>query len=64
MTSWDDVRRIALALPETSEQVSRGNAHWRVRDKGEEVIVEAWLCRAPKRAAQTYLDTLPERPRQ
>jgi hypothetical protein len=22
----------------------------------EEVIVEAWLCRAPKRLAQAYLD--------
>jgi hypothetical protein len=30
----EDVRLIALALPETSEQTSRdGNAHWRVRDK-------------------------------
>ncbi len=34
MASWDDVRRIALALPETSEQLSRGNLSWRVRDKG------------------------------
>lgn len=33
MASWDDVRRIALALPETDEHVSRGNAHWRVREK-------------------------------
>jgi hypothetical protein len=32
--SWDDVRRIALDLPETSEQSSRGRAFWRVRDKG------------------------------
>jgi hypothetical protein len=126
MASWDDVRRIALGLPETSEGVSWGHAHWRVKDKGfvwerplrrsdlealgdaapegpilgarvehlvakealladdpdvffttphfdgypavlvrldeisvedlEEVIVEAWLCRAPKRVAQAYLD--------
>jgi hypothetical protein len=126
MATWDDVRRIALALPETTEAVSWGHAHWRVRDKGfvwerplrrsdlealgdaapngpilgarvehlvakealladdagvffttphfdgypavlvrldeismqdlEEVIVEAWLCRAPKRLAQAYLD--------
>jgi hypothetical protein len=124
---WDDVRRIALALPETSEQVSRDLASWRVRDKGfvwerplraadmralgdsaptgpilgarvehlvakealladdpdvffttphfdgypavlvrldeitvedlEEVIVEAWLARAPKRLAQEYVDS-------
>ena len=33
MASWDDVRRIALALPETSEVTSRGLASWRVRDK-------------------------------
>jgi hypothetical protein len=30
---WDDVRRIALALPETSEGSSRGNTSWLVRDK-------------------------------
>lgn len=33
MAGWDDVRRIALALPETSERTSHGNAAWRVRDK-------------------------------
>jgi len=126
MASWDDVRRIALALPESSEVSSRGNASWRVREKGfvwerplrqsdiralgaaapegpilgarvehldakeallgdspevffttphfdgypavlvlleriplpelEELIVEAWLCRAPKRLAQQYIE--------
>jgi hypothetical protein len=126
MATWDDVRRIALALPETTEGISWDHAHWRVKDKGfvwerplrrsdlealgdaapdgpilgarvehlvakealladdpgvffttphfdgypavlvrldeismqdlEEVIVEAWLCRAPKRLAQAYLD--------
>ena len=129
MASWDDVRRIALSLPETTEAVSWGNAHWRVKNKGfvwerplhqsdhaalkaqgaqapdgailgvrvadlgvkeamiadgsalfftiphfngypavlvrldpigvpelEELIVEAWLDRAPKRLAQQYLD--------
>jgi hypothetical protein len=34
MPTWDDVRRLALALPETSEQTSHGHASWRVRDKG------------------------------
>jgi hypothetical protein len=128
MPTWDDVRRIALALPETDEHVSRGNAHWRVREKGfvwerplrqsdlralgeaapdgpilgarvehlgakealladptgvyfttphfdgypavlaqlarigsadlEELIVDAWLARAPRRLAQAYLDGL------
>jgi hypothetical protein len=33
VVGWDDVRRIALALPDTSERTSHGNAAWRVRDK-------------------------------
>jgi hypothetical protein len=126
MAAWDDVRRIALGLPETTEAVSRDLAQWRVKDKGfvwerplrrgdyealgddapdgpilgarvehvgakealladdpsvffttphfdgypailvrldlisledlEEVIVEAWLARAPKRLARAYVD--------
>jgi hypothetical protein len=126
MTTWDDVRRIALALPETSERVSRDRLQWRVKDKLfvwerplrgsdlealgdkapggpilgarvehlgakeallandegvffttphfdgypailvrldrivvedlDEVIVEAWLARAPKRLQKSYLD--------
>ncbi|WP_243064887.1 MmcQ/YjbR family DNA-binding protein [Humibacter sp. RRB41] len=31
---WDDVRRLALALPDTEETVSRGSAFWRVHGKG------------------------------
>ena len=124
--SFDDVRRIALSLPETSEKPQWGNSSWRVRDKPfvwerplrksdlaalgrgapdgpilgarvehliakdalladdpavffttphfdgypavlvrldaiapdalEEVIIEAWLCQAPKRLARDYLD--------
>jgi hypothetical protein len=34
VATWDDVRRIALALPETTEQSSHGTPSWRVRDKG------------------------------
>jgi hypothetical protein len=34
VASWDDVRRIALGLPESSERSSRGLASWRVREKG------------------------------
>jgi hypothetical protein len=33
MPTWDDVRRIALALPETSERPSRGLCQWRVKDR-------------------------------
>ena len=126
MATWDDVRRLALAMPETGEEPRHGHASWRVRDKPfvwerplrpadvralgerapegpilgarvehlvakealladdpdvffttphfdgypavlarldrisiedlEEVVVEAWLSRAPKRLAQAYLD--------
>ena len=34
MATWDDVRRLALALPETDERSSRGGFEWRVKDKG------------------------------
>lgn len=33
MATWDDVRRIALGLPQTSEVTSRENTQWRVADK-------------------------------
>lgn len=33
MATWDDVRRLALALPETEERESRGMRQWRVKDK-------------------------------
>jgi hypothetical protein len=127
MATWDDVSRIALSLPETSEELRRDRRAWRVKDKwfvwerplrrsdrealGDrapdgpilgarvehlvakealvadesgvffttphfdgypailvrlepigldeltEVIVEAWLARAPKRLAKAYLET-------
>lgn len=34
MATWDDVRELALELPETSEHVSRGCLQWKVRSKG------------------------------
>ena len=33
MAGWTDVQRLALALPETSERVSRDLRQWVVRDK-------------------------------
>jgi hypothetical protein len=127
VADWDDVRRLALALPDTDEHVSRGSAAWRVHgtlfvlerplrrrdleelgdrapsgpilgarveslaakqalladDPGvyfttshfddypmilvvldaiaprelEELVVEAWLSRAPMRLAREYLET-------
>lgn len=132
MVTWEDVRRIALGLPEAREQPLRGRASWRVRDKLfvwerplrasdlralgeaapegpilgarvehlgakeallaadphvyfttphfdgypailvcldriasdelEEVIIEAWLARAPKRLAKTYIEDHPPPP--
>ncbi|HEX4806302.1 MAG TPA: hypothetical protein VFU94_10405 [Conexibacter sp.] len=47
MPTWDDVRRLALALPETDEHVSRGNSHWRVRAGAR---AETARSRVPRRA--------------
>jgi hypothetical protein len=33
VATWDDVARRALALPETSEKLSRDLRQWRVKDK-------------------------------
>jgi hypothetical protein len=33
VATWDDVRRLALALPDTSEDTSHRNIAWRVRKK-------------------------------
>jgi hypothetical protein len=33
VATFEDVERIALSLPETSERPSRGTRHWQVKDK-------------------------------
>ena len=33
MADWEDVRRLALTLPATSERISRGLRQWVVKDK-------------------------------
>lgn len=33
MATWEDVSRLALALPDTTESLSRDLRQWRVRDK-------------------------------
>lgn len=33
MATWENVRQLALALPETHERDSRGVCQWRVKDK-------------------------------
>jgi hypothetical protein len=33
VASWEDVRRLALALPETSEHTMWGHQGWKVKDK-------------------------------
>jgi hypothetical protein len=48
VATWDDVRRIALALPQTIERSSRGNLEWRVKDKG--FVWERPLRRADREA--------------
>lgn len=57
MATWEDVRRIALDLPQTSEEDSYGTPSWRVRGKGfvwdrplRRSDVEALGPKAPKGA--------------
>lgn len=48
MAGWNDVRELALALPETSERESRGNVEWRV--KGKLFVWERPLRKAEREA--------------
>ena len=44
MATWDEVRELALSLPEASEHASRGNLEWKVRTKA--FVLERPLRRA------------------
>lgn len=57
MATWDDVRRIALGLPETSEGVSRGHATWTV---GKRLFV--WERPLRKTELRALGDAAPEGP--
>jgi hypothetical protein len=48
VAGWNDVRELALALPETSERESRGNVEWRV--KGKLFVWERPLRKAEREA--------------
>ena len=42
MADWDDVRRVALALPETAERDTRGLPAWRVRTGASKDRLFVW----------------------
>lgn len=59
MVTEDDVRRIALSLPATTEKPSYGTPGFRVKDKLRlgavdvdelrELVTESWRLRAPQK---------------
>lgn len=62
MANWDDVRRIAMALPEASENTQRAGATWRgarARFRWERPLrrsdLDALSEQAPKRVAARFL---------
>lgn len=65
LATWEGVRRIALALPEAESPLPHFDGHTSILvrlnrislPELDEVIVEAWLSRAPKPLAQRYIDT-------
>jgi hypothetical protein len=57
VATWDDVAAIALALPETSERISREHRQWRVRDK-----LFVWERPLRPREVQALGDRAPDGP--
>jgi hypothetical protein len=58
MATLDHVRRLALALPRTTEKVSWGSAHWQVSSKG--FVWERPLRRADEEALEAAGVPLPD----
>ena len=57
MASFQDVRRIALALPQAEERVSRALLQWRVDDK-----LFVWERPLRKKEVQALGDSAPDGP--
>ncbi len=57
MATWDDVRRLALALPETHEDLRRGLQFWVVKDK-----LFVWERPLRKSDLQALGDSAPDGP--
>jgi hypothetical protein len=57
MATWDDVRRIALDLPETSERLNEGVMQWRVKEK-----LLTWERPLRRADYEALGDTAPEGP--
>jgi hypothetical protein len=57
MASWEDVRRMALALPDTDERDSRGTRQWRVKDK-----LFVWERPLRKKEIESFQGEPPEGP--
>ena len=57
MADWDDVDRLALALPEATAGTSYGNRAWKVKDKGF-----AWERPLRKSDLEALGDAAPEGP--
>jgi hypothetical protein len=57
MASWEDVGRLALALPQTSERNRRGTRWWQVKDKGF-----VWERPLGKKEIEAFVGEAPDGP--
>jgi hypothetical protein len=64
MATWEDVRRIALGLPDTFESTSRGSVHWRVkhRESGKNFVWERPLGKHDLEQLEQLGDEVPQGP--